>query len=153
VKPDHLAVVSSRKLLIMVGQEDVGLRYLRVNNAASAQGANRFERGLDFFLNARKLAHSLELPFNWSLQTVPQVGHSNKHMAFVTAARLFSEPLARVQVLQDLADADEAEEKEQQEQQPEQAEEDQAANGGGEDGGAAHAVGAATILMERMADE
>jgi hypothetical protein len=104
VKSDHLETVFGRKLLVLIGQEDVGLKYLRVTKAASAQGANRFERGLDFFLNARKLAHSLDIPFNWALQTVPLVGHSNKHMAFVTAARLFSEPLARVQVLTDDAE-------------------------------------------------
>jgi pimeloyl-ACP methyl ester carboxylesterase len=142
VKTDHLEVIFSRKLLVMIGQEDIGLRYLRVTKAAEAQGSNRFERGLDFFLNARKLAQSLELPFNWSLQTVPQVGHSNKHMAFVTAARLFSEPLARVQVL---ADADGTKDEE-----DEEAEDGQAAREHGDDKAVAEEVDSVALLMERM---
>ena len=133
VKAEHLAVVFERKLLIMLGQEDVGLRYLRTTKAALAQGSNRFERGLDFFLNARKLAHALELPFHWSLQTVPQVGHSNKHMAFVTAARLFSEPLARVQAITDAAADDHADER--------------------ADDEAADEVDTVSMLMERMTGE
>jgi hypothetical protein len=98
VKVDNgmLELAFNRKLVLMLGLEDVGLAYLRVTPAVQYQGGNRFERGLDFFINARKMAKVLGCAFNWSVQTVPQVEHSNKHMAFVTAARLFTEPLARV---------------------------------------------------------
>jgi pimeloyl-ACP methyl ester carboxylesterase len=87
---EQLEVVFSRKLLVLLGQEDVGLKYLRVEPGAMAQGANRFERGFAFFSEARRIATKMGFRFNWSLRTVPNVGHSNKHMAFIAASHLFS---------------------------------------------------------------
>jgi len=86
----QLEVVFSRRLLVLLGQEDVGLKYLRVEPGAQAQGNNRFERGIHFFTQARKMAAALGFRFNWSLRTVANVGHANKHMAFIAATHLFS---------------------------------------------------------------
>jgi len=86
---EQLILAFSRKLIVMIGQEDVGLKYLRVTPAASAQGPNRFIRGLTFFTNAHKTARELNVPFHWQLLTVPNVGHSNKHMAFFASSMLF----------------------------------------------------------------
>mmetsp|Transcript_34979 Transcript_34979/g.51224 ORF Transcript_34979/g.51224 Transcript_34979/m.51224 type:complete len:379 (+) Transcript_34979:183-1319(+) len=88
--PAQLELIFSRKLLVLLGQEDVGLKYLRVEPGAQDQGSNRFERGVYFFMQARKLAADLGLKFNWSLRTVANVGHANKHMAFIAASHLFS---------------------------------------------------------------
>jgi len=52
------------------------------------QGIHRFERGNYFYETARNKANQLNTSFNWRLQTVPSVGHSNNNMA-PTAAEIF----------------------------------------------------------------
>ena len=53
------------------------------------QGYHRFERGNNFFNTAKKMAESLQITFNWELETVPDIGHSNFGMA-PTAAKIFN---------------------------------------------------------------
>lgn len=85
---EQLKLVLSRKLIIMLGQEDSGAKYLRMTDGALAQGVTRFERGMHFFLTVRKFAASKDIPFMWRLTTVPATGHYNARMA-VEAAREF----------------------------------------------------------------
>ena len=54
------------------------------------QGKHRFERGNFFYKMAKDEANELGIVFNWKLQTVPNVGHSNTNIAPV-AAKLFSD--------------------------------------------------------------
>jgi len=88
----------SRKLLVLLGQEDTGSKYLRVSEGAMEQGSTRFERGVYFFMQARQVAAKMGVRFNWALRTVPNVGHSNKHMAYVAASHLFSVSMGHTNV-------------------------------------------------------
>lgn len=67
-------------------------RFLRQSAAAMAQGATRFERGMYFFLSARKAAMEMKCPFNWMLRTVPGTGHNNRKMAIAAVKEIFSVP-------------------------------------------------------------
>ena len=66
----------SRRLVVLIGQDDVGEKNLRQSKSARRQGRTRFDRGISFFLTARKVARNLGVPFRWSLKTVPQTGHT-----------------------------------------------------------------------------
>ena len=65
---------------------------MRQSAAAMAQGATRFERGMYFFLSARKAAIEMHCSFNWMLRTVPGTGHSSKKMAIAAVKEIFSLP-------------------------------------------------------------
>ena len=65
---------------IFLGQEDVGDEQLNNTPAALAQGAKRYDRGLNAFLTAQTLAKSRGWPFNWRLVEVPGVGHDTRKM-------------------------------------------------------------------------
>lgn len=73
----------SRKLVILLGQKDIDANHRYLNNSRSAkkQGANRLERGRNFFAACRKKAEELNAEFLWQLVEVPDVEHSNKGMA------------------------------------------------------------------------
>jgi hypothetical protein len=64
---------------------------INATEGAKAQGQTRFDRGLNYFVTARRHARDLNLPFCWSLKTVPITGHYNKRMAMVAARELFSQ--------------------------------------------------------------
>jgi pimeloyl-ACP methyl ester carboxylesterase len=53
---------------------------LNVSAGADRQGANRFERGHNFYRAARDLAQSHGWAFHWKLIEVPGVGHSARRM-------------------------------------------------------------------------
>ena len=61
---------------------------LRRTPEAMTQGKHRFERGQTFFDMAKQEAEALGVSFNWHLDTVPGVGHSNAGMAKVAAEYL-----------------------------------------------------------------
>jgi pimeloyl-ACP methyl ester carboxylesterase len=44
------------------------------------QGGHRVARGINYFFTAQALAKKLGVPFRWSCQLVPGVGHENKKM-------------------------------------------------------------------------
>ena len=52
------------------------------------QGVHRFDRGNFFYNMAKDKADQLGVTFNWRLQTVPEVGHSNTKIAPI-AAQIF----------------------------------------------------------------
>ena len=54
--------------------------------ALPAQGPNRFERGMHFFLSAWRTAAELRCAFAWELRTVRNVGHSHSELASVAVA-------------------------------------------------------------------
>jgi predicted esterase len=76
-----------RKLILLAGLEDIDPDHKHLNNSSSAkkQGANRLERGRNFFEDARKIAQKLNAEFNWQRIEVPGVAHSNKGMASAAA--------------------------------------------------------------------
>jgi poly(3-hydroxybutyrate) depolymerase len=65
-----------QRLIILLGEEDTDgdHEHLRSTPEAAAQGKNRLERGHYFF----EVAQSQKaIPFNWTLETVPGVGHNS----------------------------------------------------------------------------
>ena len=81
----------SMDLFIILGEKDTdpNASSLRKTEEAMRQGYHRFERGNNFFNAAKKMAESLQITFNWELETVPDIGHSNFGMA-PTAAKIFN---------------------------------------------------------------
>lgn len=86
----HSAVDRSRlepglqlPVTILLGAEDTDTdqENLRRTPEAMAQGPHRLARGQAFFEAARATADQLGVPFNWTLHTVPGVGHDNRLMA------------------------------------------------------------------------
>ena len=92
--PEALTDALGQRLVVHLGEEDddPNAGALRTTPEAMAQGAHRVERGRTFFLAAQDAADSLGVPFNWTLRTVPDVGHDNEKMAADAADFLFGEP-------------------------------------------------------------
>jgi poly(3-hydroxybutyrate) depolymerase len=72
---------------IFLGESDVTNKALNQSAAALSQGKKRYDRGLNAFHSAERLAKSHGWIFNWQLVVVPNVGHS--------AIKMFSSPLAK----------------------------------------------------------
>lgn len=83
VNEDRLKSVFARKLLVLLGENDIDPNHKHLPRAreAKAQGNNRLERGQYFFQTAKDNAGKLGVTFNWSLHTVPGVAHSDVGMA------------------------------------------------------------------------
>ncbi|MEO1045273.1 MAG: hypothetical protein AAFX04_07525 [Pseudomonadota bacterium] len=66
-----------KKLIVLVGEQDTATDTgsLDVSKAALRQGANRLERGGNFFNAGQSIAKAENLDFAWSFQVVPDVGH------------------------------------------------------------------------------
>ncbi len=75
-------------LVVLLGERDNNPKHasLRHTPEADEQGESRFARGKHFFSYGQNLARRLKTPFNWKLQTVPDVGHSNEGMSAAAAA-------------------------------------------------------------------
>jgi hypothetical protein len=87
-----LARSFASKLMLLVGEKDDGdeaggiqIHTPLIDN----QGSGRLARGKYFFRNAEERARKLELPFRWSLQVVPDVGHDFRAMSRAAAGALF----------------------------------------------------------------
>lgn len=83
VSEDRLKSVFARNILVLLGENDIdpNHKHLPRSREARAQGSNRLERGKYFFQIAKDKAASQGATFNWSLQTVPGVAHSDMGMA------------------------------------------------------------------------
>ena len=77
-------------IIILLGENDTDPNdsSLRKTEEAMRQGKHRFERGNFFYKMAKDKASELGIVFNWKLETVPNVGHSNTNIAPM-AAKLF----------------------------------------------------------------
>jgi len=91
ISKQQLQRAFSRELLIMIAQEDLGPRrqYFANTAQAKAQGPHVVSRGMNFLLLAATAAHKLKMPLNWKIESVPNVGHSNKAMAPHAVRHLF----------------------------------------------------------------
>ncbi len=87
----HLLRAFRRPLTIMIAQQDLGPRkqYLANTPQAQQQGPHVVSRGMNFLLLAAVAAQREKLRLNWSLVSVPNVGHSNKAMAPQAIRHLF----------------------------------------------------------------
>ena len=77
-------------MTILLGENDTdpNASSLRKTEEAMRQGIHRFQRGNYFYNMAKDKAGELGAAFNWKIQTVPNVGHSNNDMAPI-AAQIF----------------------------------------------------------------
>ena len=90
VSAESLKKILSRDFVIMLGDKDTdpNHRQLSRTRQAMAQGAQRFERGQNYFKEAQIRATELQSSFGWRLQIVPSAAHENSKMARPAAAVL-----------------------------------------------------------------
>jgi len=78
---DALRNYLAQPLTLLLGTADVKQDAdLSMRDSVVAQGANRYERGLNVYRAAQALAQSRGWAFNWTLVEVPGVGHSAGRM-------------------------------------------------------------------------
>lgn len=72
-----------KRLVILLGEldNDPSLGTFRRTDLAMEQGVHRLERGTTFFNANKKLKNKNNWTFNWSLDTIKNVGHDYKRMS------------------------------------------------------------------------
>ena len=80
----------AKHLVVLLGELDNNAQQGRLDQTKTAmeQGANRLERGSNFFQTSKTVASNNDLDFNWQILVVPDVGHEYKRMS-EAAAQLF----------------------------------------------------------------
>lgn len=83
IDPGRLEKSLQRPVTILLGEEDpeTGDKSPRQTPGMMAQGPNRLARGQAFFEAARAAADQLDVPFNWSIETVEGAGRDDRLMA------------------------------------------------------------------------
>lgn len=78
-------------LTILAGDQDIATDEpsLPQNPEALAQGPHRFARAHNYFEFGRREAERLGVPFGWTLQPVPGIGHDGEAMSAVAASLWF----------------------------------------------------------------
>ena len=92
VSQDHLKSAFKSDLVVFLGKldnEHETRGHLARNPDVDVQGTHRFSRGKYFFGEARKVARQLGAEFNWTLVTIPDVGHDYRRMSAVAAVFLY----------------------------------------------------------------
>ena len=79
-----------RQFVLMLGERDTDPNHkdLRKTPEAIAQGVNRFERGQNFFREARQRTIQLGCTFGWQIKVVLEAAHQNSRMSGPAAAVL-----------------------------------------------------------------
>jgi pimeloyl-ACP methyl ester carboxylesterase len=72
-----------KRLIILLGEldNDPSLGTFRTTDLAMQQGANRLERGTNFYNENRALKSKNNWMFNWEMDTIKNVGHDYKKMS------------------------------------------------------------------------
>ncbi len=80
-----------QNLLVLLGEDDNDPESpnLRHTPETELQGPHRFARGFHFFEESQNIAQSLNRPFNWNIETVPNVDHDAEQMSIACARLLF----------------------------------------------------------------
>ena len=82
--------IFSKQLIVLLGDGDtIRDANLNISSAADKQGLNRWQRGHNFFISAQQYANKHKRPFNWQLDTVPNVAHSASQMSIHAADILY----------------------------------------------------------------
>jgi poly(3-hydroxybutyrate) depolymerase len=83
-----------RHLVVLLGEQDTKTDGPDVprSKEAVAQGANRYERGQNFFRQARAQAGQMGADLQWQLVTVPGVGHDSRKMSRAAGALFVQAP-------------------------------------------------------------
>ncbi len=87
----HLTRLLAYPLKVMAGDRDNNATdfHLPRTPAALRQGPERFARAHNYFEVGKQAAEKLGVPFNWTLQVVPGVGHDGRTMSAVAASLWF----------------------------------------------------------------
>ncbi|HAA24204.1 MAG TPA: hypothetical protein DCR93_34550 [Cytophagales bacterium] len=80
---ENLPNAYQKRLIVLLGEldNDPSLGTFRTTEQAMAQGGHRLARGSYFFQANQTLAQEKGWPLNWSIDTVPQVGHNYREMS------------------------------------------------------------------------
>ncbi len=90
LQSDSLSQFFEREIVVLLGTADtLRTSSLRQSEPADAQGLNRFERGQYYYSWSSAYASDNGLVFGWSLEEVPDVGHSGNAMSVAAANYLF----------------------------------------------------------------
>lgn len=91
INKQMLQTAFRRNFTVMFGQNDLGPRrqYHANTEQANAQGPHVVSRAMSFMLMALVTAKQLDTTINWSMRSVPNVGHSNTKMAPSAVEHLF----------------------------------------------------------------
>lgn len=78
-----LGTALAKDVVVILGDQDIDAAHksLRRTPEAIRQGPHRFARGQSFFDVAKDQAEDMGVPFNWRIETVEGVAHSNGGMA------------------------------------------------------------------------
>jgi hypothetical protein len=88
--PTRREKLFGHELIVLLGEDDVQRgTYLRTTSEADAQGLNRLQRGQFYYNTGLQEALSRGVPFEWTLDIVPNVGHSHSGMMPAAAAHIF----------------------------------------------------------------
>jgi predicted esterase len=73
----------NKRLIILLGEldNDPSLGTFRTTNLAMEQGAYRLERGANFYKANKELKNKNNWEFNWTIDTIKNVGHDYKKMS------------------------------------------------------------------------
>ena len=90
IEEKNLRKVFEKNLIVLLGDQDTDTKDKNLRNTTEAkrQGPHRFARGKYYFENAKQNAGRMRANFNWTMQTVSGVNHSNSKMAKVAAPLL-----------------------------------------------------------------
>jgi len=91
---EDLGPAFASELIILLGADDIDAEddLLRHDEQSDAQGLNRLERGLNFYLAARDTAAAESMPFQWELRVVSGIDHDHTQMAKAAAEFLIDGP-------------------------------------------------------------
>lgn len=93
VSQDSLKSSFKSNLVVFLGKldnEHETRGHMARNADVDVQGTHRLDRGKYFFRQSQKVAEQLGVEFNWSLETVPNVGHDYRRMSNAAGAFLYS---------------------------------------------------------------
>lgn len=87
----HLVRLLAYPMTILAGDRDIATDEpnLPSEPAAQRQGPHRFARAHNYFEAGKREAQRRGVPFNWTLQVVPGIGHDGKAMSAVCASLWF----------------------------------------------------------------
>jgi hypothetical protein len=76
INQDSLKQTFSKKLIILLGENDTDKGFLRETEKAKKQGKNRLERGSNYYKIGETMADEMDYPFNWSKKLVNHADHN-----------------------------------------------------------------------------
>ncbi len=73
---DSLKLILSKKLFILLGENDTKKGFLRETEKANKQGNDRLERGENYYKAGKNEAYSLNCKFNWKINIIDDADHN-----------------------------------------------------------------------------